>query len=165
MLSNQNSSSDLTITGSLDVEIISAAESRITLKLINAPESPTDSVRFLLKDTDTRTILYPEISSQSSDTYLLDFTSLQELHEYRYTKTFRLLAEMVTASGASCYRLHEVSDSASAPASHIFIEDIYLKDDVVSWNLGLTRRSFPTSRLLLPCTAGTVTCSYLIFVN
>ena len=88
MLSNQNSSSDLKITGSLDVEIISAAESRITLKLINAPESPTDSVRFLLKDTDTRTILYPEISSQSSDTYLLDFTALQELHEYRYTKTF-----------------------------------------------------------------------------
>lgn len=86
MLSNQNSSSDLKITGSLDVEIISAAESRITLKLINAPESPTDSVRFLLKDTDTRTILYPEISSQSSDTYLLDFTALQELHEYRYTK-------------------------------------------------------------------------------
>ena len=104
MLSNQNSSSDLKITGSLDVEIISAAESRITLKLINAPESPTDSVRFLLKDTDTRTILYPEISSQSSDTYLLDFTALQELHEYRYTKTFRLLAEMVTASGASCYQ-------------------------------------------------------------
>ena len=130
MLSNQNSSSDLTITGSLDVEILSAAESRITLKLINAPESPTDSVRFLLKDTDTRTILYPEISSQSSDTYLLDFTALQELHEYRYTKTFRLLAEMVTASGASCYRLHEISDSASAPAPHIFIEDIYLKDDV-----------------------------------
>ena len=130
MLSNQNSSSDLKITGSLDVEIISAAESRITLKLINAPESPTDSVRFLLKDTDTRTILYPEISSQSSDTYLLDFTALQELHEYRYTKTFRLLAEMVTASGASCYRLHEISDSASAPAPHIFIEDIYLKDDV-----------------------------------
>lgn len=130
MLSNQNSSSDLKITGSLDVEIISAAESRITLKLINAPESPTDSVHFLLKDTDTRTILYPEISSQSSDTYLLDFTALQELHEYRYTKTFRLLAEMVTASGASCYRLHEISDSASAPAPHIFIEDIYLKDDV-----------------------------------
>ena len=130
MLSNQNSSSDLKITGSLDVEIISAAESRITLKLINAPKSPTDSVRFLLKDTDTRTILYPEISSQSSDTYLLDFTALQELHEYRYTKTFRLLAEMVTASGASCYRLHEISDSASAPAPHIFIEDIYLKDDV-----------------------------------
>lgn len=130
MLSNQNSSSDLTITGSLDVEILSAAESRITLKLINSPESPTDSVRFLLKDTDTKTILYPEISSQSSDTYLLDFTSLQELHEYRYTKTFRLLAEMVTASEASCYRLHEVSDSASAPAPHIFIEDIYLKDDV-----------------------------------
>lgn len=130
MLSNQNSSSNLTITGSLDVEILSAAESRITLKLINAPESSTDSVRFLLKDTDTRTILYPEISSPSSDTYLLDFTSLQELHEYRYTKTFRLLAEMVTASEASCYRLHEVSDSASAPASHIFIEDIYLKDDV-----------------------------------
>lgn len=130
MLSNQNSSSDLKITGSLDVEIISAAESRITLKLINAPESPTDSVCFLLKDTDTRTILYPEISSQSSDTYLLDFTALQELHEYRYTKTFRLLAEMVTASGASCYRLHEISDSASAPAPHIFIEDIYLKDDV-----------------------------------
>lgn len=130
MLSNQNSSSNLTITGSLDVEIISAAEGRITLKLINAPVSPTDSVRFLLKDTDTRTILYPGISSLSSDTYLLDFTSLQELHEYRYTKTFRLLAEMVTASEASCYRLHEVSDSASAPASHIFIEDIYLKDDV-----------------------------------
>lgn len=130
MLSNQNSSSNLTITGSLDVEIISAAEGRITLKLINAPVSPTDSVRFLLKDTDTRTILYPEISSQSSDTYLLDFTALQELHEYRYTKTFRLLAEMVTASGASCYRLHEISDSASAPAPHIFIEDIYLKDDV-----------------------------------
>lgn len=130
MLSNQNSSSDLTITGSLDVEILSAAESRITLKLINAPVSPTDSVLFLLKDTDTRTILYPEISSQSSDTYLLDFTALQELHEYRYTKTFRLLVEMVTASGASCYRLHEISDSASAPAPHIFIEDIYLKDDV-----------------------------------
>ena len=130
MLSNQNSSSNLTITGSLDVEIISAAEGRITLKLINAPVSPTDSVRFLLKDTDTRTILYPEISSQSSDTYLLDFTALQELPEYRYTKTFRLLAEMVTASGASCYRLHEISDSASAPAPHIFIEDIYLKDDV-----------------------------------
>ena len=130
MLSNQNSSSNLTITGSLDVEIISAAEGRITLKLINAPVSPTDSVLFLLKDTDTRTILYPEISSQSSDTYLLDFTALQELHEYRYTKTFRLLAEMVTASGASCYRLHEISDSASAPAPHIFIEDIYLKDDV-----------------------------------
>ena len=53
MLSNQNSSSDLKITGSLDVEIISATESRITLKLINAPESPTDSVCFLLKDTDT----------------------------------------------------------------------------------------------------------------
>ena len=130
MLSNQNSSSNLTITGSLDVEIISAVEGRITLKLINTPVSPTDSVRFLLKDTDTRTILYPEISSQSSDTYLLDFTALQELHEYRYTKTFRLLAEMVTASGASCYRLHEISDSASAPAPHIFIEDIYLKDDV-----------------------------------
>lgn len=130
MLSNQNSSSNLTITGSLDVEIISAAEGRITLKLINAPVSPTDSVRFLLKDTDTRTILYPGISSLSSDTYLLDFTALQELHEYRYTKTFRLLAEMVTASGASCYRLHEISDSASAPAPHIFIEDIYLKDDV-----------------------------------
>ena len=130
MLSNQNSSSNLTITGSLDVEIISAVEGRITLKLINTPVSPTDSVRFLLKDTDTRTILYPGISSQSSDTYLLDFTALQELHEYRYTKTFRLLAEMVTASGASCYRLHEISDSASAPAPHIFIEDIYLKDDV-----------------------------------
>lgn len=130
MLSNQNSSSNLTITGSLDVEIISAAEGRITLKLINAPVSPTDSVLFLLKDTDTRTILYPEISSLSSDTYLLDFTALQEFYEYRYTKTFRLLAEMVTASGASCYRLHEISDSASAPAPHIFIEDIYLKDDV-----------------------------------
>lgn len=130
MLSNQNSSSNLTITGSLDVEIISAAEGRITLKLINAPVSPTDSVLFLLKDTDTRTILYPEISSLSSDTYLLDFTALQEFYEYRYTKAFRLLAEMVTASGASCYRLHEISDSASAPAPHIFIEDIYLKDDV-----------------------------------
>ena len=46
MLSNQNSSSNLTITGSLDVEIISAAEGRITLKLINAPVSTTDSVLF-----------------------------------------------------------------------------------------------------------------------
>ena len=98
MLSNQNSSSNLTITGSLDVEIISAAEGRITLKLINAPVSPTDSVLFLLKDTDTRTILYPEISSLSSDTYLLDFTALQEFYEYRYTKAFRLLAEMTSRS-------------------------------------------------------------------
>lgn len=130
MLSNQNSSSNLTITGSLDVEIISAAEGRITLKLINAPVSPTDSVRFLLKDTDTRTILYPEISSLSSDTYLLDFTALQEFYEYRYTKTFRLLAEMTTTSKISYYRLHEISGFTSAPAPHIFIEDIYLKDDV-----------------------------------
>ena len=130
MLSNQNSSSNLTITGSLDVEIISAAEGRITLKLINAPVSPTDSVRFLLKDTDTRTILYPEISSLSSDTYLLDFTALQEFYEYRYTKTFRLLAEMTTTSKISYYRLHEISSFTSAPAPHIFIEDIYLKDDV-----------------------------------
>lgn len=130
MLSNQNSSSNLTITGSLDVEIISAAEGRITLKLINAPVSPTDSVLFLLKDTDTRTILYPEISSLSSDTYLLDFTALQEFYEYRYTKAFRLLAEMTTTSKISYYRLHEISGFASAPAPHIFIEDIYLKDDV-----------------------------------
>lgn len=114
MLSNQNSSSNLTITGSLDVEIISAAEGRITLKLINAPVSPTDSVRFLLKDTDTRTILYPGISSLSSDTYLLDFTALQEFYEYRYTKTFRLLAEMTTTSKISYYRLHEISGFTSA---------------------------------------------------
>ena len=81
---------------------------------------------------------------------------MQELHEYRYTKTFRLLAEMVTASGASCYRLHEISDSASAPAPHIFIEDIYLKDDV---------KVPPTERIVELGLNPEVTCSYLIFVN
>lgn len=130
MLSTQSSSLNLKTTGSLDVEIISATGSRITLKLKNPPESRTDSIRFLLKDVKTRTILWPETSLISPDTYLLDFTGAREFQEYRYTTTFHLIAEITDSSETSYYCLHEVSGPNSARKPYIFIEDMYLEDDV-----------------------------------
>ena len=130
MLSKKISPYDLSATDCITTEIISAANGKIALKLIDFSADPDASLRFILKHNKTGMQLFPEVSRPDPDTYLLDFSFIEAFYELTGTDFFYLTVETASNSNVHLYRLCPPSETAGSIKPAVLIEDIYLKDDI-----------------------------------
>ena len=93
MLSKKISPYNLSATDCITTEIISAANGKIALKLIDFSADPDASLRFILKHNKTGMQLFPEVSRPDPDTYLLDFSFIEAFYELTGTNFFYLTVE------------------------------------------------------------------------
>ena len=130
MLSKKISPYNLSATDCITTEIISAANGKIALKLIDFSADPDASLRFILKHNKTGMQLFPEVSHPDPDTYLLDFSFIEAFYELTGTNFFYLTVETASNSDVHLYRLSPRSEIAASIKPAVLIEDIYLKDDI-----------------------------------